>query len=131
LLVGGDIYQLPYEDIKIVFRNHSRAVMKKSRGSQPVVNTSSSNSSIKNEIGNMLEDFNSEMLQTLALQMDTMHIKRKQEEAKRALAIFCPRCTRKHPRNECPLTSIEIFSVCEENHSIYKCPSLPGPKAVY
>ena len=24
LLVGGDIYQLPYEDIKTVFRSHSR-----------------------------------------------------------------------------------------------------------
>ena len=62
--------------------------MKKGRGSQSMVSTSSSNSSIKGEIGNMLEDFKSEMLQTLALQMDTIHIKRKQEEAERALAIF-------------------------------------------
>jgi len=107
LLAGGDIYQLPYEDIKTIFRNHSRAARKKGRSSQLKVNPSSSNSSIKGEIGNMLEDFKSEMLQTLALQMDTMHIKRKQEEAKRALAIFCPRCTMRHPRNECPLNSIE------------------------
>ena len=83
LLAGGDIYQLPYEDIKSVFRNHSMEARKKVWGSQPMVNTSSSNSSIKGEIGNMLEDFKSEMLQTLALQMDTMHIKksrRKQRE---------------------------------------------------
>eukprot|EP00253_Pinus_taeda_P033163 PITA_33163 len=79
---------------------------------------SCSNSSIKGEIGNMMQDFKSEMLQTLSLNMDTMHIKRKQEEAERALAIFCPRCTRRHPRNKCPLNSIEICSVCEENHSI-------------
>ena len=90
LLMGGDIYQLPYEDIKIIFRNHSRAAIKKGRGSQPMVSTSSSNSSIKGETRNMLEDLKSEMLQTLALQMDTMHIKRKKEEAKRALDIFCP-----------------------------------------
>ena len=38
----------------------------------------------------MLEDFKSEMLQNLAMQMDTLHIKRKQEEGERALAIFCP-----------------------------------------
>ena len=123
LLLGGDIYQLPYDDIKIVFRNHSRAARKKGRGSWPMVSTSSSNTSIKGEIGNMLEDFKSEMLQTLALQMNTMNIKRKQEEEKRALAIFCPRCTKRHPRNECPLNSIESFSVYEESHSTDKCPS--------
>ena len=67
LLAGGEIYQLPYEDIKTVFRNHSRAARKKGRGSQPMVNPFSSNTSIKGEIGNMLEDFKSEMLQTLVL----------------------------------------------------------------
>ena len=130
-LVGGDIYQLPYEDIKTVFRNHSRAVRKKGRGIQPMANPSSSNTYIKGEIGNMLEYFKSDMLQTLTLQLDTMNIKRKQEEAKRALAIFCPTCTRRHPRNECPLNYIKIFSVCEENHSTDKCPSLPGLNVVY
>lgn len=55
-----------------------------------MVITSSSNSSIKGEIGNMLEYFKSDMLQTLALQMDIMHIRIKQEEVERALAIFSP-----------------------------------------
>ena len=32
LLAGGDIYQLPYEDIKTVFRNHSRAARKEVGG---------------------------------------------------------------------------------------------------
>jgi len=96
-----------------------------------MASTSSSNSSIKGEIGNMLEDFKSDMLQTLSLQLDSMKIKRKQEEAKSAQAIFCPRCTRRHPRNECPLNCINIFSACEENHSTDKCPSLPGLKFVY
>jgi len=71
------------------------------------------------------------MLQTLAMQMDTLHIKRKQEEAERALAIFFPRCTRRHPKNEFPLNSIEVCLVCEENHSTDKCPSLPRLKVVY
>ena len=88
LLYRGDIYKLPYEDIKTVFRNHSRAARKRGRGSQPIASTSSSNSSLKSELGNMLEYFKSDMLQTLAMQMDTLHIKRKQEEAERALAIF-------------------------------------------
>ena len=32
LLAGGDIYQLPYEDINNVFRNHSRVARKRGRG---------------------------------------------------------------------------------------------------
>lgn len=65
------------------------------------------------------------------MQMDTLRIQRKQEEAERALAIFCLRCTRKHPRNECPLHSIEVCLVCEEDHPTNQCPSLPGIKAAY
>jgi len=125
LLARGDIYQLSYEDIKTIFRNHSRAARKKGRRSQPIASTSSSNSSIKGEIGNTLEAFKHEMPQTLAMKMDTLHIKRKQEEAERSLAIFCPRCTKRHPRKECPLTSIAVCSVCEEDHSTDNCPSFP------
>lgn len=131
LLSGGDIYQLPYEDIKTIFKNHYRVVIKRGRVNQTMFSSSSSNTSIKSEIGNMLEDFKSEMLQTLSLQMDTMKIKRKKEEEERALAIFCPRCTRRHPRIECPLNLIEICSVYEENHSIDKFPSLPGLRAMF
>jgi len=81
-----------------------------------MVSSSSSNTSIKGEIGNMLEDFKTKILQTLSLQIYIMHIKRKQEKVERALAIFYPICTRRHPRNECPWNSIEICSVYEENH---------------
>ena len=91
LLSGGDIYQLPYEDINTIFKNHSRVVRKKGRVSQIVANSSSSTTSIKSEIGNILEDFKSEIPQTLSLHVDTMQIKRKQKEAERELAIFCPR----------------------------------------
>ena len=90
LLVGGDIYQLPYDEIKNVFRNHSRSARKRCRGSQPLASTSSSSSSLRNELENRLEDFKSEVRQTFSMQMDTLHIKRKQGESKRALAIFCP-----------------------------------------
>jgi len=103
---------------------------KKHRGSQPMANSSSSNTSIKCEIGNMLEYFKSEMLQTLSLQMDTMHIKRKHEEVEIALAIFYPKCRRRHPRNTCQLNLIDIYLVYEENHSTDKVPSLPGLKVV-
>lgn len=72
LLLIGDIYQLPYDDIKIVFKNHSRVARNKGRDSQALASSSSFNTSIKSEIGNMLEEFKSEMSHALALQMDTM-----------------------------------------------------------
>lgn len=64
------------------------------------------------------------MLHTFALKMETMKIKKKQEESERALAIFFPRCTKRRPKNECPLNVLEIYSVCEENHVIEKFPSI-------
>ena len=54
LLARGYVYKLPYEDIKTVFRNHSRAARKRGRGIQPIASTSSSSSSIKGELGDML-----------------------------------------------------------------------------
>jgi len=85
----------------------------------------------KNEFSNQMEYFKSEMRQFLSMQMDTLYIQRKKEEAKRALAIFCPRRTRKHPRNECPMHSLEVCFVCEECRPTNECPSLPGLKAAY
>ena len=70
MLSGRDIYQIPYETIKTLFWNHSRAVRKKCRVGQSTSNTPSSSTSIKHEIGNMLEDFKSDILHTFALQMD-------------------------------------------------------------
>ena len=45
MLSREDIYQLPYDDIKTVFKNHSRATRKKGRASQALANSSSSNTS--------------------------------------------------------------------------------------
>lgn len=75
-----------------------------------------SNTLSKNELANEMEDFKSDMRQFLAMQLDTLQIQRKQEEDKRALVIFCPRCTRKHPRDKCPMHSLEVCFICEEYH---------------
>ena len=85
----------------------------------------------KIEFSNQMEDFKSEMRQFLAMQLDILRIHRNHEKAERALAIFCPRCTRKHPGNECPMHSLEVCFVCEEYHPTNQCPSLPGIKATY
>lgn len=72
MLSRGYIQHLSYDDINTVFRNHSMAAKMKGMVSQALISSSSSNTSIKSEIGNKLEYFKSEMLHTLSLQMDTM-----------------------------------------------------------
>ena len=83
-----------------------------------------SNPLSKDEFANQIEDFKSDMRQFLAMQLDTLWIQKKQEEAKRALVIFCP-------RNEFPMHSLEVCFVCEEYHPTDQCPSLPRIKAAY
>lgn len=97
---GGDIYQFPYDNIKLVFKNHFRSTRKKDRSSQILVISSPSITIINHEIGSMLQDFKSEMFHKFFIRMETMQIKIKQQEEKMALAIICPRCTKRHPRNE-------------------------------
>lgn len=50
MLFGGYIYQFPYDDIKMVLRNHFRVVRKKGRSSQLLVSSSPSTSTIKLDI---------------------------------------------------------------------------------
>ena len=77
MLSGGYIYQFPYDDIKTVFKNYYRATKKKGRFSQSLANSSPSKTTIKHEIGSMLEVFKSENFHTFAMKMDTMQIKRR------------------------------------------------------
>lgn len=72
MMSRGEIYQIPYNNIKNVFKNHSRAARKKDRASQDLSSFSSSTTSIKSEVGNILEDLKSEMMHTFSLQMETM-----------------------------------------------------------
>jgi len=57
-------FQLSYKRAKCTLDPESLkgGARKRGRGSQPTASTSSSNSSLKGELGNMLEDFKSEML---------------------------------------------------------------------
>jgi hypothetical protein len=70
------------------------------------------------------------ILLSLSMQMDTLQIKKKREKSKKEFAIYCPKCTKKHPRNECPLYLIYHFGICEEKHPTKKCP-LPGLKDTF
>ena len=83
------------------------------------------------ELGNLLENFKTDILGTLTTQLDIVQAKQKQAEAKQNLAVFCPRCRKKHSHKECPLDTIQICAICTKDHLTESCPSLPGLKAVY
>ena len=83
------------------------------------------------EIGNLLEDFKTDILGTLTMQLDIMQSKQKQAEAEQNLVIFCPRCRKKHSHKECPLDMVQTCGICTKDHATESFPSLPGLKAVY
>jgi hypothetical protein len=60
-----------------------------------------------------------------------MKIKKKQQEENATLAIFCPRCRKRHPEKECPINVIEICGICTEDHPTNEFPSLPGLKSIF
>jgi hypothetical protein len=66
-----------------------------------------------------------DILSTIGSQLDTLKIKKKQEEENATMSIFFPRCRRKHSSRECPLDNISVCGFCTEDHSTEKCPSLP------
>jgi hypothetical protein len=73
LLSNGDIYQLDYDDIKRIFKNHSRSSRKKGRSNRGLVSQSSNPTThIKNELGGLIEDMKTDILHSLAMQMDTL-----------------------------------------------------------
>jgi len=83
------------------------------------------------ELGNLLENFKTDILNTIHDQLDTMKIKQKQEAKKEVMAVFCSKCRHKHEKRECPLNSIDIYGICTLEHPTEKFPSLPSLQAIY
>ena len=107
-----------------MFRNHSRAARKRGKGHLTSVGIPFS----KHELAHQLEDLKSEVRQTIAMQLDTFRIQQKKEEAERALAVFYPRCTRRHPKNECPLHSVEVCLFVRRTILHFSVPPYLGSK---
>jgi hypothetical protein len=80
LLENGDIFHLSYEKINKVFKNYSKDGSKNNRDCGCVVAHSlmeATTNLTKYEIGTLLEDMNTNILHSLAIQLDNMQIKRK------------------------------------------------------
>ena len=75
-------------------------------------NTKSAIESISRaDFGSLLEDFKADLLSTLGTQVEvlkTKKIQEQQDQPDQALSIFCPRCRKKHPLKECPLSNVQI-----------------------
>jgi hypothetical protein len=63
--------------------------------------------------------------------LDSLKIKKKQEEENATMRIYCPRCRRKHSSREFPLDNISVCGFYLKDHSTKKFPSFPGLLAIY
>jgi hypothetical protein len=133
MLGKGDISKESYEDIVEFCKRCSRGSTRNKSATKDTtfsrVQKSTNGGETREEIGNLLENFKTEMINSFASQMDTLQVKQKQAESEQALFIFCPNCRKKHPPGECPLNSVQVCLICELDHATNQCPSLPGVKA--
>jgi hypothetical protein len=129
LMASGDISHKPFSEICEMCKNYSRSRAKTGKNVRDPYNRNlkpvSSGGITRVEIGNLLENFKTDILSTIGSQLDTLKIKKKQEEENATMSIYCPRCRRKHSSRECPLDNISVCGFCTEDHSTEKCPSLP------
>jgi hypothetical protein len=122
----GDVSKKPLEDIIELCKKYSRSKVKVGKGVRVVKSTFGGITRL--ELGNLLENFKTDILSIISAQMDTLNIKKKFEDE--ALAIFCSRCKKKHHVKSFPLNSISVCGVCAESHETEDCPSLLGLQAI-
>ena len=118
MMASGDVSQRSFKDIIELCRKYSRSKEKTGKG---VRAPKSTGSITRIELGNLLENFKTDILETISAQINSVNIKNKFEDE--ALAIFCS-------RKNCPLNEISLC-VCTKNHEINDCPSLLGLQAIY
>lgn len=63
----------------------------------------------KRELVILIEDLKDSLLIHMAKQIDTLYTHKKQEEAKKALVVFCPTCRKKNGIEECPYNRRKIY----------------------
>ena len=117
IMGSGDISQLPFEDICALCRKYSRSKAKSGKGIRDArINKSSSGGATRVELGNLLENFKTDILGTFSSQLDTIRTKKKQDEENTVLTIFCSKCRKRHPLRECPLKYVSICGLCAYDH---------------
>jgi hypothetical protein len=131
LMGKGDIYQETYDNIiHLCIRCSCRSTQTRSGMQTPLTKNSNITSGgvTRAEVGNLLENFKTDILSTLTTQLDVLQAKQKQAEEEQTLAIFFHRCRKKHGPRECLLDVVQVCAICAKDHTTDQCPSLPGLK---
>ena len=113
-MAAGDISQKSFEDIVELCRKYSHSKSKVGKRVRAI--KSAGGGVTRTELGNLLENFKTDILGTLSSQIDSMNIKKKFEDE--ALTIFCSRCKKRHPLKNCPLNAVSLCGLCAEEHEI-------------
>ena len=111
LMVVGDISQKPFKEIIELCRKYSHSKSKDGKGIRAI--KSAGGGVTRTKLGNLLENFKTNILGTLSSQIDSMNIKKKFEDE--ALTIFCSRYKKRHPLKNCPL-NVSLCGLCVEDH---------------
>ena len=91
MLGKGDISKESYDEIINLCKICSRGAASRPKSKENTysrVQKSASGGATRAEIGNLLEEFKTEMLSSFASQIDTLQVKKRQAKAEAALAIF-------------------------------------------
>jgi hypothetical protein len=115
LMSSGDVYQKPFADIVEYCKRYSCSqakIGKSVRDPINIITKPTPRGVARIELGNLLEKFKIYILNTLKSQLDTIKIKRKQEEENATLEILCPWCRKRHTKKECPINVIKICGLC-------------------
>ncbi len=137
LMGKGDISQLSFGDIceLCIHISKGKARTGKNPGDPLLtrINKSVVGTISRAELGNLLDNFKTNILGSLSEQIDTLKIQNKQKSENVALSIFCPKCGKKHALREyyLDLKSIATYVICVENHDTKEFPSIPDLKVVF
>lgn len=128
----GDISQLSFEAICKLCRKYSQSKAKTGKEIRDTrINKSDSIHVTRVELRNLLESFETNILGTLSLQLDTNRRKKKQDEEEAILAIYFSKCRKRLPLREFPLNSVNICGRCIANHKTENHPSFPKLQAIF
>jgi len=97
------------------------------------INKSAVGTVSRDELGNLLDNFKTNILGSLSEKIDTLKVKNKKKLKMMHYQSFVPNGEKKHVLRECPLylKSVEACVICVENHDTKECPSIPGLKVFY
>ena len=127
LMGARDISHFPFPKIVELGKKYSRGKAKRCQGQRDIVTKetkSISNGVTKSELGHLLEDFKTNLMNSLGSQIDTLKSKKKQDEQDQVLSMFCAKCRKKHALKDYPLDNIQICGLSTDNHATDDCPKL-------